>query len=188
MTSSSPMRMVSSFSPFACMMALTETRYRSASPESVSPARTLYLIVTAVGPVVGVPVGIITGMMVIGAEAGVRVRVGVAVTPKPKALKRVVPPSKKKISAQTMTIAAAIPAIMSHRGELVDSSRCAGTRCTMCCLRQGSLGLGREGGGEEGYSSAIRVNVTRSSICIIADVALFAKMLCYNPLALISFT
>ena len=152
---SSPLRIVSSFNPFACIITRTGTWYRSASAERVSPARTLYLMVTAVGPTVGVPVGIITGMMVIGGEAGVRVREGVAVEPIPNALNLDEPPSKKKTSAHTIMTAAATPAMMSQRGEPVDSSRCAGTRCTMCCLRHGSLGPGREGGGVEGYSSDI---------------------------------
>lgn len=137
-------------------------------------------MVTAVGPGVGEPVGIITGMIVIGGEAGVRVRDGVALTPMPKALNLDEPPSKKKTSAQTMMTVAATPAMMSQRGVPVDSSRCAGTRCTMCCLRHGSLGPGREGGGVEGYSSDIQSIANHQFARIITDVGAFAKRLCYN--------
>lgn len=140
-------------------------------PDNVSPALTLYLMVTAVGPAVGVEVDRITGIIVTGAESGVRVLDGVGVKPIPNAVRRDGPFSAKKINVHAMRMTTATPAITSQGGEPVFSSRCAGTRCTMRCLRQGSSLPGRDGGGVDGCSCPISLSD------IIADLDTFANML-----------
>src|SRR5712692_426246 len=117
--------------------------------ESVSPGLTLYLIVVAVGPAVGVGGGSVTGIIVIGAVGGRGVRLGVGVKPKPNCANRDAPPSTMYKTAQTMTMSNMTPPIASHVGtpSLDDSPKCAGTRCNIFCLRQDSELPGREGGG-----------------------------------------
>jgi hypothetical protein len=82
---SSPILTVSLVMPFAVLIASMDTWYLAEMDDSVSPALTLYFVVTAVGPAVGVAGAGVGGRMVTPGVTtrGVRVAVGCALNPNP---------------------------------------------------------------------------------------------------------
>src|SRR5512135_1293551 len=149
MVNSSPIRTVSLVMPFAILMASMDTWYLAEMDERVSPALTLYFVVTAVGPAVGVGgAGVVGRMVTPGVTTrGVRVAVGCALNPNPA--RREGTSSRTKSTPHDTRISKIKPAItiQGETGSRVVSPKWAGTRCTIRSMRQGSVRPGRDGGG-----------------------------------------